>query len=158
MKSKISDSFEQSGITLKQLFVQSISATEDTLKAIDEHAAMGAIGDMNSYLRFKAARALGDAAAGVGQGGSGGEGMGAGLGLGAGIGMGAGLGGMVAQAMQGAMQPQQPAAAAASNPTTKTEVQALLDNLDMRLAGGEITETTYNTLVAKWQKRLQEMD
>ena len=158
LKAKISDSFEQSGITLKQLFVQSISATEDTLKAIDERAAMGAIGDMNSYLRFKAARALGDAAAGVGQGGSGGEGVGAGLGLGAGIGMGAGLGGMVAQAMQGAMQPQQQAAAAASNPTTKTEVQALLDNLDMRLANGEIAETTYNTLVAKWQKRLQEMD
>ena len=79
LKSKISDSFEQSGITVKQLFVQSISATEDTLKAIDERAAMGAIGDMNSYLRFKAAHALGDAAAGVGQGGSGGEGVARGL-------------------------------------------------------------------------------
>ncbi|NOZ73606.1 MAG: SPFH domain-containing protein [Chloroflexi bacterium] len=161
LKAKVSESFSQSGITLKQVFVQSISATEDTLKAIDERAAMGAIGDMNAYLRFKAARALGTAAEGVGQGGSGGEGVGAGLGLGAGIGMGAGLGGMIAQAMQGAMQPAQQAPASSSTPATpqsKSEIQALLDNLDLRLANGEISESVYERLVSKWEKRLQEME
>lgn len=159
LKAKVSESFEQVGITLKQVFVQSISATEETLKAIDERAAMGAIGDMNAYLRFKAARALGDAAAGVGSGEGGGEGVGAGLGLGAGIGMGAGLGGIIAQAMAGTMAPQaQPAAAAApAAPTTRAEIQALIDNLDLRLANGEIGEATYDRLVSKWQQRLQEM-
>ncbi len=161
LKAKVAESFEQSGMTLKQVFVQSVSATEETLKAIDERAAMGAIGDMNAYLRFKAARALGDAAAGVGSGeGGGGEGVGAGLGLGAGIGMGAGLGGIIAQAMAGAMtpQPQQPAAAAApAAPTTRAEIEALIDSLDLRLANGEISEATYDRLVGKWQQRLQEM-
>ena len=158
LKAKLSESFEQSGIIVKQVFVQSISTTEETQKAIDERAAMGAIGDMNAYLRFKAARALGDAAAASGEGGGAGEGMTAGLGLGAGIGMGAGLGGMIAQAMQPAMQPQQAAPAPqAAAPTTKAEITALIDSLDMRLANGEISESTYDRLVNKWEKRLAEI-
>lgn len=161
LKAKVSESFAQSGMELKQVFVKSISATEETLQAIDERAAMGAIGDMNAYLRFKAARALGTAAEGVGSGGGGGEGVGAGLGLGAGIGMGAGLGGIIAQAMQGAMQPQQQAPAGSSapaTPKTRAEVQALLDNLDLRLANGEISEKIYERLVDKWTKRLDDLE
>ena len=46
IKVKVSEDFEALGITLKQMFVQSISPTEETQKAIDERAAMGAIGDM----------------------------------------------------------------------------------------------------------------
>lgn len=159
LKAKVSESFEQVGITLKQLFLQSVSATEETVKAIDERAQMGAIGDMDAYLRFKAARAMGDAAQGSGQGGAGGEMVGAGVGLGAGLGLGAGMGAIITQAIAGATQPQrQPAASAApANPTTAAEVQALLDNLDMRLASGDITEATYNSLTAKWQKKLDEM-
>lgn len=158
LKAKVSESFEQVGITLKQLFLQSVSATEETVKAIDERAQMGAIGDMDAYLRFKAARAMGDAAAASGQGGTGGDLVGAGVGLGAGMGLGGGMGAIIAQAVAGAAQPRPAASAAApANPTTAAEVQALLDNLDMRLANGEISEATYNTLSAKWQKRLEEM-
>ena len=68
---------------------------------------------------------------------------------------------MIAQAMSGAQQqqPQQPQQAAApTTPTTKTEIQAMLDNLDMRLANGEISESVYEKLTAKWQKRLDEME
>jgi membrane protease subunit (stomatin/prohibitin family) len=43
------------------------------------------------------------------------------------------------------------------NPQTKEEIQALIDNLDMKLAKGEISETVYNRLVEKWQARLNEM-
>ena len=159
LKSKMSDRFEQVGLQLKQIFIESISAPEETLQAIDERAAMGAIGDMQKYLQFKAALAMGDAAKASGQGGGG---MSEGLGLGAGIGMGAGLGGMIAQAMAGAQQSQQPAqpqqAATPATPATKTDIQALLDNLDMRLANGEISEAVYEKLTAKWQKRLDEME
>ena len=158
LKAKISDRFDQVGLQLKQIFIESISAPEETLKAIDERAAMGAIGDMQKYLQFKAALAMGDAAKASGEGGGGG--MSEGLGLGAGIGMGAGLGGMIAQAMAGAQQqqPQQPQQAAApATPTTKAEIQGMLDNLDMRLANGEISESLYEKLTAKWQKRLDEM-
>ena len=160
LKAKLSDNFEQVGIQLKQIFIESISAPEETMKAIDERAAMGAIGDMQKYMQFKAALAMGDAAKASGEGGGGA--MGEGLGLGAGIGLGAGMAGMISQAMAGAQQPQQPQqtqqSAAPATPKTKADIQALLDNLDMRLANGEISEAVYEKLTAKWQKRLEEME
>jgi hypothetical protein len=33
----------------------------------------------------------------------------------------------------------------------------MLDNLDMKLAAGEISEAVYNKLYAKWEARLKEM-
>ena len=42
------------------------------------------------------------------------------------------------------------------DPDTMTveEIQVLLDNLDLRLANGEISEATYQQLYARWQNRL----
>lgn len=56
----------------------------------------------------------------------------------------------------GAQQTQAPAVEA-PNPQTKEQVQALIDQLDMKLASGEISEAIYNKLVAKWQERLDKM-
>ena len=95
-KSSIRDDFAAVGIEMKALYITSISPTEDTQKAIDERASMGAIGNMQAYLQFKAARGIGDAA----QNQSGGAAA-TGVGLGAGIGLGAGMAGMITSAMQG---------------------------------------------------------
>ena len=100
MRAKVQDDFAAMGVALKQFMVVSINPTEETAKAIDERASMGAIGNMDSYMKYKTAQAVGDAA-------KSGGGAGEGLGLGAGIGMGAGLAGMVTGAMQSAQQPQQ---------------------------------------------------
>lgn len=43
-------------------------------------------------------------------------------------------------------------------PQTRAEIQTLLDNLDVRLANGEISESTYLTITAKWQARLQQVE
>ena len=56
VKAKVADDFEALGITLKQMFLGSVSPTEETQKAIDERAAMGAIGDMGKYMQYQAAR------------------------------------------------------------------------------------------------------
>ena len=69
---------------------------------------------------------------------------------------------MAQMVTQGMQQPgQQPAApapsAAPAVPTTAAEIQATLDNLDLRLAGGEISEETYNRLYTKWEARLKEL-
>ncbi len=61
------------------------------------------------------------------------------------------------QNQQGNRPAEQAAAPVSDNPQTKEEVQALLDNLDMKLAKGELSEAVYNRLVEKWQKRLNEM-
>ena len=121
IKAKLADDFAAQGIALKQMFIQSVSPTEDTQKAIDERASMGAIGNMQAYMQFKAARALGDAAQAGGEGSL----AGAGLGLGAGV----GLGGVMAQALTQAMAAgQQPATAAptaaAATPDIMTTAEA----------------------------------
>lgn len=121
IKAKLADDFAAQGITLKQMFIQSVSPTEETQKAIDERASMGAIGNMQAYLQYKAARALGDAA--QAGGGDAGSLTGAGLGLGAGV----GLGGVMAQAMTQAMaagQQQAAAAPGAAVPDVMTTVEA----------------------------------
>jgi len=104
-KAKVGDDFKQLGITLKTLYVRSISPTDETAKAIDERAQMGAIGDMQKYMQFQAARGIRDAAANP----SGGAAS-TGVGLGAGLGMGQMMAGAFSQAMQPPQQQQPPAA------------------------------------------------
>ena len=97
-KAKVQDDFANLGVQLKTLYVNSISPTEETAKAIDERASMGAIGDMQKYMQFQTARGIRDAAQSSGEAGSM---TGAGVGLGAGMGMGAAM----AQAMSQSMAP-----------------------------------------------------
>ncbi len=59
---KLRDDFAALGLSLKRLYILSVSPTEETAKAIDEAASMGAVGDMDRYMKFKTARAIGDAA------------------------------------------------------------------------------------------------
>ncbi len=116
MRAKVQEDFGAMGIALKQFMVVSLSPTEETAKAIDERAAMGALGNLDAYMKFKAAQALGTAAASGGGGGAS-----DGMSLGAGMGMGAGMAAMITNAMSGAMQPQQAApaqAAPAAAPST----------------------------------------
>jgi excisionase family DNA binding protein len=108
---KVADDFSALGIMLKAMFLQSVSPTEETQKAIDERASMGAIGDMQKYLQYSAAKAMRESA--QGGGGEAGSLTGAGVGLGAGVGIGAGMAGMIGQAMAGAQSGAQQAAAGA---------------------------------------------
>jgi hypothetical protein len=81
--------------------VTSINVPEEVERALDERAQIGALGDMQAYMQFKAARALGDAA----QGGGGEEGSlaGLGVGLGAGMGLGTVMASAIGQSMQSSM-------------------------------------------------------
>jgi excisionase family DNA binding protein len=123
-KAKVQDDFANLGVQLKTLYVNSISPTEETAKAIDERASMGAIGDMQKYMQFQTARGIRDAAQAGGEAGSL---TGAGVGLGAGVGMGAAM----AQAMGQAMSPTtgeqgSPGAAAVPDIMTLSEAAAYM--------------------------------
>jgi len=150
VRAKTAEEFAARGVALTSVYVEYLGPTEDTAKAIDEAASMGALGDMSAYMQFQAARAMRDAAQQPGGGAAG-----TGVGLGAGVGMGAAMGQMLTQSMQ--QQPQQQAQQAASAPTAQTaqQIQNTLDNLDMRLASGEISEDIYNKLYAKWEAKLK---
>ena len=146
------------GLALAGFYVNAISPTEETAKAIEERSAMGAVGNLDDYMKFKAARAMSDAANNPGGA------AGAGVGLGAGIGLGASMAGMMGQAMQPQQQPQQaapappPAAApAAAGTLTRAQVQDAIDTLDLRFSKGEISEDMYNRMMAKWEAKLKEL-
>jgi len=153
IRAKAAEEFAARGVTLTSVYAEYIGPTEETAKAIDERASMGAIGDMQAYLQFQAARGMRDAA--QQPGGT----AGAGVGLGAGLGMGAAMAQMMAQSIQQpAQQPPQPAGAGTATPQTPQDIRNMLDNLDARLMNGEISEDLYNKLYAKWEARLEETE
>jgi excisionase family DNA binding protein len=114
-KAKVQDDFANVGIQLKTLYVNSVSPTEETAKAIDERAQMGAIGDMDAYMQFQTARGIREAAA---SGGGAGDMASMGAGMGAGMAMASAMG----QSMGGGGQQQAPAAAA---PADTPEIMTL---------------------------------
>ena len=107
LKSRVHDDFTKYGIELVDLFMGAITPPEEVQKMIDERSGMGVVGDMNAYLKFKTARAIGDAAQQPGGA------AGAGIGLGAGVGVGM----MLPQMMRDAMQSGGPTPAAPAAPS-----------------------------------------
>jgi membrane protease subunit (stomatin/prohibitin family) len=97
LKARVADDFAKYGIELVDLFLGAITPPEEVQKLIDERTGMGAVGNLDAYMKFKAARAVGDAAQASGESGA----VGAGLGLGMGAGLGAMLPGMIRDAAQG---------------------------------------------------------
>jgi len=100
-KARLAEDLAKYGVDLTDFYINSITPPDDVQAKIDERAGMGAVGDMNRYMQFKAAQAIQDAA--KAQGGEGGA-AGAGMGLGLGAGFGAMMPGMIAQSMQQAGQ------------------------------------------------------
>ncbi len=85
VRARLTEDFRKYGIALVDLFINRITPPEEVQKMIDERAGMAAVGDLDQFLKFKAAKAMGDAASSGG--GASGMGLGVGAGMGAGIGM-----------------------------------------------------------------------
>jgi membrane protease subunit (stomatin/prohibitin family) len=92
VKIRLADDFRQYGLELIDFFVTAITPPPEVQRMIDERSGMAAVGNLDDFLKFKAAKAMGDAAAGVGS--SGGQAAG-GLGVGLGAGLGFMLPGMI---------------------------------------------------------------
>src|SRR5215217_7309443 len=78
-KARVAEDFTKQGLELVDLIIAAITPPEEVQKMIDERTSMGAIGDMNAYMQFKAAQSIQDAA--KQPGGAAGQGMGLGLGI-----------------------------------------------------------------------------
>lgn len=143
MVAKLRDEFDAVGLMLKAFEMKPLSAATTTAEDLRN---MGLL-DLATYQGLQAADALRDAAQNPG-------GMaGTGVGLGAGVGLGQALVGAFQQKLGSDVE----GAGVGNIPSTRAGVQEVLDNLDMRLANGEIDQVTYDRLVAKWQARLDEM-
>jgi membrane protease subunit (stomatin/prohibitin family) len=100
---RVADDFAGYGLELQNLVIGAVTPPEEVSRVIDERAGMAAVGMGSSYVGYKAARALGDAATGGGTDGEAGGGGGAaqGLGLGVGAGMGMAMPGLIREGLQG---------------------------------------------------------
>ncbi|MGC9522512.1 MAG: SPFH domain-containing protein [Anaerolineae bacterium] len=97
VRAKAAEEFAARGVTLNSFYIESLSPTEETAKAIDAAASMGAIGDMGAYMQYQGAQAMREAAQNQGEAGTG-------VGLGAGVGLGSAVGQMFGQSMQQGQQ------------------------------------------------------
>jgi membrane protease subunit (stomatin/prohibitin family) len=95
MKSRLGTDFSKHGVELVDFLIASITPPDEVLAKMDERAGMGAVGDLNAYMKFKAAQAMQDAAKSSGGGGV----AAAGVGMGAGVGLGMAMPQMLQQAM-----------------------------------------------------------
>lgn len=94
VEESVADEFANYGLALEELFINAITPPEEVQKAIDARTSMGAVGDLNGFLKFQAANSM--AKMSESQGGTAGP---MGMGLGAGFGM--MMPGLIQQAMAG---------------------------------------------------------
>jgi membrane protease subunit (stomatin/prohibitin family) len=100
VKARVAEDFSRQGLELVDMIISAITPPEEVQKMIDERTSMGAIGDMNAYMQFKAAQSIQDAA--KQPGGAAGQGMGLGLGISYGQMMAGAVGGQGGASSQGA--------------------------------------------------------
>lgn len=137
LKAVVADDFKACGLELVDFFINSISLPEDVQKIVDEKTSMKAIGDMGTYMQFKTAKSIEEAAkqpGGV---------AGAGVGLGAGVGMGMMLPGMIKEAFQSGHNNS-------SQANNGEDAFAKIEKLKKLLDMGAITQEEFEKKKADW--------
>ncbi len=104
IRGQINEDFKGYGLEVTKFYVENVSVPEEVQDAINRRAAMGALGNVDNYMKFQAADALRDAA----------QNEGGGAGLGAGLGAGFAVGNQMAGAFGAGPQGGAPAAPAAT--------------------------------------------
>lgn len=112
-KRAIEPDFARYGLELVDFFVNSVTPPDEVQKVIDERSGLGAVGNLDDFVKFEAARAMGQSGSGVT-----GAAAQAGLGIGAAAGVAAALPGMMAAGLKSAA----PAPGAAVCPTCHASV------------------------------------
>lgn len=73
---QVQPSVDEYGLQLHQMLIENISLPPEVEEAIDKRSSMGAVGNLDNYMKFQAANSMGQ-----GGGGTMGDAMGAGLGF-----------------------------------------------------------------------------
>lgn len=99
IKARLVSDFEKYGMELADFYLNAITPPPEVQKMIDERSGLEAVGNLDNFFKFKAAKAMGDAASSSGDGAGGAAAGGMGIGVGAGLGF--MIPGMIAQSMKG---------------------------------------------------------
>jgi membrane protease subunit (stomatin/prohibitin family) len=100
-KTAVADQFAAYGLQLDSFQIGAITPPDEVQAKMDERSSMGALGNLDQYMKYRTAQAIGDAANNPG---SGGDALGAGIGF--------GLGSQIANAMRQQAPDQQAAGSA----------------------------------------------
>ncbi len=138
IKAEVTDFFNSMGIELTDLIIIGIVPPDEVQEKINERSSMGAIGNLDAYMKFKTAQAMEKAAENPGGGGT------AGLGVGLGAGM------TMANMMMGSMQPQQQQQNQQQNTQppvqqTQEDVLATIEKLAKLKEAGALTQEEFDT-------------
>jgi membrane protease subunit (stomatin/prohibitin family) len=145
-------SFEQLGLKLESVTLQSVSLPEELQKVLDQKIGMGMVGNnMGQFMQYQTAQAIPKLAEGVGQGGGV---AGDAMGLGAGVAMGQVLAQQLSQGLGGAAQQAAAAAAAAPAAMKPDEVMATIEKLAELKTKGILTEDEFSAKKAELLKKL----
>lgn len=132
VKAAVSDFFNSMGIELSDFILAGIVPPEEVQEKINERSSMGAVGNLDAYLKFKAAQSLEKAAENEGSGGM--------AGLGAGMGAGMMMGNIMGQAFQNTTQPQQQQSGAQpEQKMSADEIMSTIEKLGKMKDAGLIT-------------------
>ncbi|MGB9696141.1 MAG: SPFH domain-containing protein [Ignavibacteria bacterium] len=130
VKAEVTDFFSSMGIELTDFIIAGIVPPEEVQEKINERSAMGAVGNLDAYLKFKAAQSLEKAAENEGGGGT--------AGIGAGLGAGMAMANMMTQAIQQSQQPNNPKTEEQEK-MSADEIMATIEKLGKLKESGLIT-------------------
>ena len=138
LRDLVQPAFAQWGLSCQTFFVESLSLPEEVQKYLDKASSMRVVGDLDRFVKFQSADAIGTAAAQ--------EGGIAGLGVGAGAGMALG------QAMAGALGG---GAAAGAGGSASDDPYAQIEKLHRLMTAGAITQAEFDTKKAELLGRIR---
>ncbi len=131
VKAEVTDFFNSMGIELTDLIIVGIVPPEEVQEKINERSSMGAIGNLDAYLKFKTAGAIEKAAENEGGGGT--------AGIGAGLGAGMTMANIMGQQMQNMNQQGQGGSKISSD-----EIMATIEKLGKMKTDGLITQEEFD--------------
>jgi membrane protease subunit (stomatin/prohibitin family) len=137
VKSEVTEFFNSMGIELTDIIISGIVPPEEVQEKINERSSMGAVGNLDAYMKFKAAQSLEKAAENEGGGGM--------AGMGAGMGAGMLMANMMGQSMQNMNQGQQGGQQQAAPKMSVDEIMSAIEKLGKMKEAGLITQEEFDT-------------
>lgn len=134
-KAAVADFFNSMGIELTDFIVVGIVPPEEVQEKINERSSMGAVGNLDAYMKFKAAQSLEKAAENEGAGGT--------AGIGAGLGAGMMMANMMGQTFQN--MNQQPQGQQQPAKMSVDEIMSAIEKLGKMKDAGLITQEEFDT-------------
>ncbi|MFA5403424.1 MAG: SPFH domain-containing protein [Ignavibacteria bacterium] len=138
VKAEVTDFFNAMGIELTDLIISGIVPPEEVQEKINERSSMGAVGNLDAYMKFKAAQSIEKAAENEGGGGM--------AGMGAGMGAGMLMANMMGQTMQNMNQGQQGGQQQQQAPKMSVdEIMSAIEKLGKMKEAGLLTQEEFDT-------------